>query len=508
MAVALALGSTQTAAAPANPYEIPGPVLPAGRIDELVFARLADLGLQPAPLCSDAVFVRRAFLDVIGTLPTAAETRAFLADPNPHKRAGLIERLLAREEFNDYWAMKWSDLLRVKAEFPINLWPDAAQCYHRWIRDALHDAMPWDVFARELLTASGSNFRVGPANFHRATASREPTALARNVALTFMGCRVETWPAGRPEAAAAFFAQVGYKGTREWKEEIVFFDPAKPRPAGPFVFPDGSTRALGPDDDPRVAFAEWLIRPGNPWFGRAFANRAWAWLLGRGLVQPVDDLRDGNPPVNPALLDHLAQRGAELRYDLRGLFREILNSRTYQLSSLAPTDDPRAEVNFAFYAPRRLDAEVLIDAIGQITGTAERYTSTIPEPFTFTPPDQRSIALPDGSITSAFLETFGRPGRDTGEAAERNNQVTSGQCLHLLNSTHIQRKLDQGPALRALARQPQPLDELFLTILSRPPTAEERQVAQATLRGAGKGRRPGLDLAWALINSAEFLHRH
>lgn len=498
---------------PARLYEQAAPARPAGRIDELVFARLASLDLTPAALCTDAVFVRRVFLDVIGTLPTSDETRAFLADRSPAKRAALIDALLEREEFNDYWAMKWSDLLRVKAEFPINLWPNAAQCYHRWIRDAVRTRMPLDQFARELLTANGSNFRVGPANFYRAVQSRDPAGLARTVALTFMGCRADTWPAGRLDAVAPFFSQLSYKETREWKEEIVFFNPDQPRPPGPLRFPDGTAATIPPLTDPRVVFADWLTAPDNAWFAPALANRAWAWLLGRGLVQPVDDFRANNPPTNPALLAHLARQLVAARYDLRTLFREILNSRTYQLSSLAaattePTTVTLDEANFAHYATRRLDAEVLIDAINQITGSTEQYSSAIPEPFTFIPPGQRSITLPDGSITSSFLENFGRPGRDTGEEAERSNRITASQRLHLLNSTHIQLKFEKGPRLAALLRAPKPIEELYLTILSRPPTADERAVITAYLADQKINRRATQDIAWALLNTPEFLHRH
>lgn len=512
----LLLGSLPAVDAPAptappaapNPYEQARAARPVGPIDQLVFKQLAALGLTPAAPCSDAVFVRRVFLDVIGTLPTAAETRAFLADRDPAKRRALIDRLLERPEFNDYWAMKWSDLLRVKAEFPINLWPNAAQCYHRWIHDAIRTRMPYDQFARELLTANGSNFRTGPVNFYRAVQSRTPTSLARTVALTFLGSRTESWPAGRLDAFAPFFAQLSYKETREWKEEIVFFDPTKPRPAGPWLFPDGTPAVVPADTDPRVAFADWLTAPGNPALARAYANRAWSWLLGRGIAHPADDLRADNPPANPALLTHLTQSFIAARYDQRALFREILNSATYQLSSVPASDGPAAEANFAFYAPRRLDAEVLIDAINQITGSTEQYSSAIPEPFTFIPAGARSITLPDGSITSSFLETFGRPGRDTGEEAERNNRITANQRLHLLNSTHIQRKLEQGPRMPALLRAAKPVDELYVTILSRPPTADERQTITDYFRDHPDRRRSAQDVAWALINSPEFLYRH
>lgn len=489
---------------------------PAGRIDELVFAQLRQLKIEPAHVCTDAVFVRRVFLDVIGTLPTAAEARQFLQDKEPNKRAALIDRLLERDEFADYWAMKWSDLLRVKAEFPVNLWPNAAQAYHRWIRTAVRDNEPYDQFARELLTSSGSNFRVGPVNFYRALQNKEPQTIARTVALTLMGTRAEKWPAERLAAMGAFFAQIGYKNTGEWKEEIVFFDPNKgggTAGAGTRgMFPDGTAAVLTPDRDPREVFADWLISPNNPWFTHAMANRVWSWLLGRGIVQEPDDLRGDNPPSNPALLAHLEAEFVAAHYDVKQLMRLILNSRTYQLSSIARSDRPEAAANFASYPLRRLDAEVLIDALNEITGTTEKYSSAIPEPFTFVPENQRSIALPDGSITSSFLESFGRPSRDTGIEAERNNRITATQCLTLLNSTLIQRKLEQGPKLQPLLRPrggPRELvDGLYFTILSRPPTEQERRTFVDYALGGTDVRAAGLDLAWALINSAEFLYRH
>jgi hypothetical protein len=499
----------------ANPYEQSEPPAPNGRIDELVFARLAELGLPPARGCSDAVFLRRVFLDITGTLPTAMEARQFLEDPRPDKRRLLIDQLLQRDEFADYWAMKWSDLLRVKAEFPINLWPNAAQAYHRWIHSALRDNLPYDRFARELLTSSGSNFRVGPVNFYRALQSREPRGIASAVALTFMGARAEKWPAAQLEGMAAFFAHVGFKPTGEWKEEIVLFDPTATPPAdlATPAFPDGTRPALAHERDPREAFADWLIRPDNPWFTRAIANRIWAWLLGRGIVHEPDDLRLDNPPSNPDLLDHLARELIGASYDLKHLFRLILNSQTYQLSSRPGTDDPRGEIHFASYPLRRLEAEVIIDALNQITGTTEKYSSAIPEPFTFIPDDQRSILLPDGSIGSSFLEMFGRPPRDTGLQLERTDVLTSAQRLHLLNSTHIQRKIERGPKLQALLRSRERpavlMTRLYLTILSRPPTGAERQVIAAEF--AARPEDPGAvanDIAWALINSTEFLHRH
>jgi hypothetical protein len=499
----------------AAPDDADAEVIPAGagRIDELVFARLKAKGSTPAAPCSDGVFVRRVYLDVLGRIPTALEARAFLEDKDPDRRRVLIDRLLGRPEFADYWAMKWGDLLRVKSEFPIKLWPNAVQAYHRWIRTAVREDRPYDQFVRALLTSGGSNFREPPVNFYRALQRKDAGTIARAVGLTFMGVRPEGWPKERWEGMATFFAQVGYKGTSEWKEEIVFWDARKPMDPSAAVFPDGTKAQLPPDQDPRQVFADWLIRPQNPWFTRNIANRVWSWLLGRGIVHEPDDLRPDNPPSNPELLAYLEQELIAARYDLKSLYRLILNSRTYQLSAIPASRHPEAAALFASYPVRRLEAEVLIDAICQVTGTTEKYSSPIPEPFTYIPEEQRSVSLMDGSITSAFLEMFGRPPRDTGLESERNNNFTAAQRLHLLNSSHIQQKIEQGPAMQpllALSSKPREMaTELYLTLLSRYPTEEELGTVERHLQGGSFwGRKPDVDIAWALINSAEFLCRH
>jgi len=488
-----------------TPFETAGELAPRGKVDELVFSDWRRAGIQPALPASDEVFLRRAYLDVIGTLPAADEAAKFLADRDPARRAALIDALLNRPEFADYWAMKWCDLLRVKSEFPINLWPNAVQAYYRWIHTAVRDNLPYDRFVRQLLVSNGSNFRVAEVNFYRAVQSKEPQAIAQTVALTFMGTRQ------RFDGMPGFFSQLSYKSTSEWKEEIVFFDPNK-KPA-PAAFPDGKPARIAPGQDPRAVFADWLIAPGNPWFARNIVNRIWAWLVGRGIIHEPDDIRPDNPPANPELLAFLSRELVAAHYDLKHIYRLILNSQTYQLSSIAQAPDPNARAHFAAYPIRRLDAEVLIDAICQITGTTEDYYSAIPEPFTFLPDDQRSIALPDASISSAFLEMFGRPSRDTGLESERNNQPTAGQRLHMLNSSHVQLKIQQSDKLRALlqtAGKPRdPVDKLYLAILSRYPTDDELKTVAAYFQNAKANRwAAAVDLAWALMNSAEFLCRH
>ncbi|MFV1966862.1 MAG: DUF1553 domain-containing protein, partial [Pirellulaceae bacterium] len=439
------------------------------------------------------------------------------------------------------------DVLRIKAEFPINLWPNAAQAYHRWVRASLVENKPYDAFAREMLTSSGSNFRVGPVNFYRAMQNKNPEGIAIAAALTFMGTRADAWPEDRLAGMTVFFSQIGYKPTSEWKEEAVFWDPlhasevagnsapgqakistsgptasddketaaSPPANTGPLtaVFPDGTKVKLPPNQDPRDVFADWLITPENPWFTRSIVNRVWAWIMGRGIIHEPDDIRDDNPPSNPELLAYLEKELIAHKYDLKHLYRLILTSNTYQMSSVTRFDHPEAEAHFASYPLRRMEAEVLIDAINRITGTTDLYTSPIPEPFTYIPKGQPAISIADGSITSPFLALFGRSARATGMANERNNKLLSAQWLHMLNSSQIYNKLASGPKLRTIfnskRKTAEIMEDLYLTILSRFPTEEEvRNVEAYGASAKRKSRNDWVDITWALINSTEFLYRH
>jgi hypothetical protein len=530
----------------ADLMESPHPPKPANGIDAVVFAKLKSLGIQPV-LCSDAVFIRRAYLDLTGKLPSAEEARAFIEDSDPNKRVALIDGLLERETHFDYWAMKWSDILRVKAEFPVKVWPNAAQAYHRWVWESIAQNKPYDQFARELLTSSGSNFRVGSVNFYRAIQNKTPEGIAAAVGLALMGTRIHNWPEDRQAGMAVFFSQVGYKPTSEWKEEIVFWDPlnstAVPGSIAPGIdavaksvtvtnqipqalekplneneplsaaFPDGTKTTIPPDRDPREAFADWLIQAGNPWFVKAIVNRTWAWAMGRGIIHEPDDVREDNPPCNPELLAYLEKELVSSNYDLKHLKRLIFTSTTYQFSSIPTSDKPEARANFASYLLRRVEAEVLNDAINDITGSSDLYTSAVPEPFTYIPDSMSAVELADGSVTSSFLTLFGRSARATGMERERVNELASPQWLHMLNSATIQNKLQSGPKLAALINaggSPREIaDRLYLTVLSRFPTEADVQAAEEhTQAGVVKGRDAWIDLAWALINSPEFLLRH
>jgi len=509
IAIDAAIGETEIV----RPFENSSNYTSNNEIDNLVRMVLLKHNITPANLCSDEVFIRRVYLDVIGKLPLPNEIIAFLEDNRPEKRTLLIDKLLIRDEFADYWSLKWCDLLRVKAEFPINLWPNAVQAYHRWIHDAIQNKMPYNQFARELLTSSGSNFRVPQVNFYRAVQGKNPSAIANAAALTFMGVRLEKWPQQQRTNMETFFSRIAYKGTAEWKEEIVYLNPASTEPLNA-VLPNGFEIQIPATKDPREVFAKWLTAGDNPYFGRNIVNRIWYWLMGRGIIHEPDDIRPDNAPVNPQLLVYLEKELLKSKYDLRQIYRVILNSRTYQQSSHCRSDNPKAEALFAYYPVRRLDAEVLADALCKISGTTEIYSSPIPEPFTFIPEENESIDLADGSISSGFLEMFGRPARDTGLESERSNQISDAQMRHLLNSSHIQKKITNGPRLNNLVQtykrnSHKLITMLYLNILSRYPMQEELDIINKYFQTDGVNRQEAInDLIWALINSKEFLYRH
>ena len=494
------------------------------KVDELVYARLKTLGIPPSGPISDEVFLRRVYLDVTGLLPTPDQVRAFLAAPN---RAALIDRLLASEPFVDFWSLKWGDLLRIKSEYPVRLWPKAVAVYYQWLHQSIAENKPYDQFARELLTASGSNFRVGPANFVRAVSNKDPRTTGETAALVFMGARigcarchahpVESWTADDDLGLGAWFARLGYKSTGEWKEEIVYPDfkavlrnPRTRRPVDPRV-PGAVAVKPGLEEDPRGQFAEWLTAPANPWFARNAANRVWFWLMGAGIVNEPDDLRPTNPPTNPELLAYLESELVGHRYDLKHLYRLILNSQTYQRSSEPNEGNARDTLHFSHYVVKRLGAEQMLDAVTQFTGVPEKFRSIIPEPYSNWPSDFKATQLADGNMDCTFLDLFGRPGRDTPYESERDSDLTLRQTLYMLNSEQLENKLANSPKLKTLLtkKDPEVLEELYLTTLSRPPTPDEQKRLTAYLTTKKSNRTQAVqDIAWALLNSKEFEFNH
>lgn len=488
----------------------PYPDVPANnQIDELVWAKLRTMGIVPSGLCDDATFLRRASLDTIGTLPTPADVREFLADLRPDKRRRWIDRLLEREGYADYWALQWADILLADHK---KLGDRGAFEFHRWLREQFARNRPYDVWVRELLVASGPSGQVGPVNFFRAAAT--PEEAARSVSQAFLGVRLECaqchhhpfekWSqedfyglAGffngmirKPERGGELVFHAGYRETRL----PLSGQPVVPRP------PDGPP---APDlrGDPRGRLATWLTAPDNPWFARLVANRLWRHYLGRGLVEPEDDLRSTNPATNEPLLDYLAGQVVALGYDLKAVTRLILASRTYQLSAIPNDTNQDDEQNFSRHYVRRLPAEVLLDALSAATES--------PEPFPGRAKGTRAIELWDNRLPSYFLDIFGRSERTSPCACGRSGEPTMAQALHLMNAPEVERKVADPSGrvarlVRANSTEGQMVEELSLAALGRPPNEKERRAARRLFAQA-PAQQAAQDFLWALLNSYDFL---
>jgi hypothetical protein len=514
------------------PQLLPGPfpeIKANNKIDALVFAKLRKLGIPASDLCSDETFVRRAYLDVIGLVPTPDEARAFLSDADPQKRAKLIDRLLGRPEFADFWTLKWGDLLRIKSEYPVRVWPRGVQTYSQWVHDSIEQNYPYDRFVRELVVSTGSNFRDGPCNFYRAVSNKDPQTFGETVALLFMGIRMncahchahpyENWTLDDNVGLAAFFTKVAFKATNEWKEEIVFFNQwgtiAHPRTHAVVKpkFLGGDVLDLPREEDPRLKFADWLVSPQNPWFARNIVNRIWFWLLGRGIVHEPDDMRLTNAPENRELLDFLAQELTGHKYDLKHIYRLILNSKTYQLSS-KPNDFNRSDtVHCSRYPVKRLGAEQLLDMISQVTDSPEVFTSWIPVPYLRMPNGSRAAQIPDGAIESAFLETFGRPPRDTPYECDRNVDATVRQALYRVSSDHLEGKLGGSKRVQRLCQAGKSdadvVNEIYLAALARwPKEDEKKKMVEYLVKNKAARVQAVQDLVWAILNTKESMFNH
>jgi hypothetical protein len=516
-----------------QPLVAPFPTItPNNKIDELVFANLKELGFPPSEVAGDEVFLRRVFFDVIGVPPAPEETRAFLADKDPQKRIKLIDRLLEREEFADFLATKWRDLLRIKAEEPINLWPKAAETYYRWVRESIAENKPYDQFARELLTGSGSNFRNGPCNYVRAVPERDPRTLGESTALVFLGARlncarchahpVENWGEDDDLGMAAFFSQVGFKFTGEWKEQIVYRNPEgvvrSPKTGKPVVMKPLAAPALAPDPavDPRRKFAEWLTSPQNPWFAKNIVNRIWFWLMGRGIVHEPDDLRATNPPENPALLEYLEKELIAHRYDLKHIYRLVLNSKTYQLSSEPTPQNEKDVAHFSHYRSKRLTAEQILDALSQITEQPSRFRQFRRDntaPATTIPADVKASQIAEASETSMLAAMFGRPERGTAMERERADDLNPMHVQFLANSSAIEETFYGYPRIQALQKDrkgdAEIVEELYLLVLSRFPAEAEKKKLVDYLTAEKNRHDPAIhDVLWTLLNTNEFLLNH
>jgi hypothetical protein len=494
-------------------------------IDRLVSEKLRRLRINPSELCDDATFLRRVSLDLCGRLPEPDEVRSFLVDHSPGKRELLVDRLLQSPAFADHWAMKWADRLGCNQRFVGKI---GAHKYFAWIRHQIAANVPEDRFVRQIVTASGGNYEHPPAGFYRLP--RSPEDRAEQVAQVFLGVRIgcarchnhpgERWTQDDYYGLAACFAQMKYRDgpffiQKYDKEETVL--PARggevshgrtgqrmtPKPLSDT--PRALSAEEGTPSERRELLAEWLVSPENPFFARAAVNRIWQHLFGRGIVEPVDDFRSSNPPSHPELLDWLAARFVDLSFDRKALMREIVLSRTYQLSS-QPNDTNAAEDRYFSRAyVRRLGAEQLLDCIGQATGVPERFNGF--------PAGTRAVQLPDGELVHPFLSAFGRPARALACACERGDDSTLGQALELVGGDAIETKLrapegrlahllESGVTNAAL------VEELFLATLGRLPQAAEQARFVQRLQQASDRRTAAEDLLWSLLNHHEFLFQH
>jgi hypothetical protein len=497
-------------------------------IDRHVFAKLKAIKVLPTPAIDDAAFLRRATLDAIGRLPGVDEVRAFLGDRDPEKRDRLVDRLLARAEFADFWALKWADLLRNEEK---TMGEKGVWIFQRWLRDTFAGDVPLDEFARRLVTAQGSTWENPAASFYRT--NRDPMTAAETVGQVFLGVRLQcarchnhpfdVWTQDDYYGLAAYFGNVAHKevnnirrdmlDTHEINGDEIIYLSGQPEMVQPRTgammepkAPRGPKPRLDGDLDARDELADWLTH-GNRQFARNMANRVWFHLLGRGVVEPVDDFRDSNPPSNPALLDALTDRLLAAGMRVRPLVAMIMKSQTYQLGAQPDATSADDEANFARAAVRLLPAEVLLDAIGQALEKRE--------PFVNAPAGVRAVQLPGARMGGDFLKVFGKPDRLLTCECERSEATTLAQAFQLINGQAVRRALEAddnriGRLLQAGTQEAEIVDELFLAILSRPPSAAERDgflahVARADVDGR---RKAWEDVAWALINSKEFLLRH
>ena len=469
---------------------------PKNYVDDLVLQKWKKLGVAPSPLCTDEEFIRRAFLDALGTLPTPDEVRQFLDDSAPNKREYLIDRILERPEYAEYWAQLWGDLLRNKREGDEQ--KRGTFAFAGWIRNSFVQNKPYDQFVREILTAQGEVGDNPPVNWYRHV--RNQTHLVNDTSQLFLGTRVacanchnhpyEKMSQDDYWGFAAFFSRVGKKQGDVPADQAVFVqrtgETSNPR-TGKQMKPKG---LMGPQydyvrgEDPRIKLVDWMTAPDNPYFSKALANRMWGQVMGVGLVNAVDDMRVTNPPSNPALLDALAKDFVDHKFDRKHILRTILKSEVYSLSSNPIKENASDHQNFARYKPKRMAAEVLLDAVGEVTGAPERFGGF--------PQGTRAIDLPDQGVGNYFLTTFGRSGRETACECERSYAPNLSQTLHLMNSPEIQGKIADGKGilsklLNDKKSSTEIVGELFLRALSRKPTANEKKEAVSDHRS---GQRP------------------
>ena len=491
-------------------------------LDRFVNEKLKTLRIVPSDLCSDEEFLRRVYIDLIGLTPTVDEYDRFLdqmsnaatSEQRKEKRSELIDELLEREEFVDLWTMKWGEMLRIRTANQVSY--KALLGFHEWLRSRIANNTKWNEIARDVLSATGGTFETPPTNYYQIESNAQ--LIAENVAQVFMGMRIQCakchnhpfdrWTMDDYYGFADFFGQIGFKQSRDPREFIVydrgqgevehFVDSRHVEPK----FLGGATPKIDAKDR-RTVLAEWIASDENPYFARHMANIVWAHHFGRGIVEPVDDVRISNPPANPELLDELGKRFMNYNYDLKRLVRDICNSHTYQRSTRSNATNKGDVANYAKAQVRRIRAEVLLDSISQITGTVDRFPRL--------PIGARSVQVADGAVSNYFLSTFGRAPRETVCSCEVDAEPNLSQAFHLLNGETTNKKITQGGVIEVLLKKGYSPEQIIVHIynacLCRQPTQSEKERLLATI-GADPVADGLHDIFWAVLNSKEFVFNH
>ena len=484
-------------------------------IDTYVHNKLKKLRIEPSGICSDEVFARRVYLDIIGILPSADEYARFMVSTLPNKRELLVDELLDRKEFAELWVLKWAELLQIRSSNQVSY--KAMLLYYNWLQEKIAKNVPTDEWVRELLGATGGTFKNPPTNYYQL--ETDILKVTENVAQVFMGMRVQCaqchnhpfdrWTMNDYYGFAAFFSQIGRKGTDDPRELVVFNSGGGDvrHPVGGRVLKPKFLGGAEPDvagKDRRQVLAAWLASPENPYFAKNLANMVWAHFLGKGIIDEVDDVRISNPASNQELLDELGKRFTSYRYDFKKLVRDICTSQTYQRSTQPTKTNEGDTRNFARGPIRRIRAETMLDIISEVTDTKNKFPGL--------PQGARAVQIADGTVSNYFLTTFGRPTRETVCSCEVRLEPTLSQSLHLMNGDTVASKIAQGNTIGKMLQEKRPpafiIEQLYNRCLSRAPRPDEMKKLQAMVDAAQDKKQALEDVFWAILNSREFMFNH